>query len=141
MYQEPRDMRRAAKRAYKADKYRYGRQRGGIFSLLVLIVCLAFYLLTHAWAWIMVGIIGIAVLIILVLLLRPRQFGARDAYYQQPYQQSQTPPQDYQPYQEGYQPPRQYPPQYNPPTQGYQDYERPRAQYPDQPDQPMPPMQ
>lgn len=149
-YRDAKDLYKAEKRANKyaqrADKKRYGKPGGGIFGFLVLIVCLGFYLLTHAFAWIMIGIIGLALLAVVWQVVRSGMLTSRMQNYQQP-PIPQQPPQNYQPYQpyqQGYQPEpqefyqeggRHYPQQTQQPhypPQEYSDYNEMKAQYPEQ---------
>ena len=149
-YGDPRDARRAARYARRANRYRYGRPGGGIIGLLFFIF-LILAIFTHFWAWIIPGIILLAVMF---WLLRRSMPGAWFTGYQQPPQNQQPqqpyyqppPEQPYQPYEQGYQAPQesyqeggqqyQYPPQTSQPVDQQQRYEEPQAQHPEQ----MPPM-
>lgn len=121
----------------RTNRSRYGRP----FGLVILLVILALYILTHIWLWIVIGLLGLAVLAVVLRAAGTTMPGSN--------QQQQAPP-VYQPYQEEYQGyeqglrPRapeqevyqeggqqwQSPPQ--PKEVPYPEYEYPQAQYPDQ---------
>ncbi|MBE3558358.1 MAG: hypothetical protein IMW89_03930, partial [Ktedonobacteraceae bacterium] len=76
-YQDPRQARRAAREArrqakyayraaWRANRYRYGRPGGGIVGVLVLLFLLLFWL-SHAWGWLIAGIV---IALLAVILLR-----------------------------------------------------------------------
>src|SRR2546426_7864462 len=113
-YGDPRDARRAARRAYRdsrrAYRYRYGRPGGGILGLLF-VLFIIFYVFTHILAWLIIGIFVLAFIGIVLWLLPSGLQGSRITNYlqtpqsPQPYPPHSKTQQSYPSYQQGYPPP------------------------------------
>lgn len=178
MYQDPRDMRRQAKYAYKmareqaklakhqaraqiklaraqaryarrAYQYQYGRRER--FLSLPLLICVILAINFHHWFWTFGAVIFLLLLIASITqgrpwLRRPQMPPLQQQPEQQPSEENEpyySPPQPEQSYEQGYQAPPQSTyqeggQQHEYPSQpGFDRYEQPQAQYPEQ----MPPMQ
>ena len=137
--------------------YRRYRRRGGLHSILWLLIIILFVFSGfHLWWLFLVGTLLSVILSVVIRRFMTGSFGAglfgsmmnqqqQPPQYQPPYQPYQPPPQQpYQPYGQGYQPPPQAPGAYQEggevyyqPSQQQPQYEQPQVQYP----QEMPPQQ